>query len=752
MQLQRFASNPVIPNEWKKQEKKRLAFSCYVTLQQCSKALALPIERPSKIESMEDWAETTITGLKGIVETVAKEFHRAVDEVKNFRDWEEKSASTPEEKKTSSRSRFGHDRALSALEQGEEQAKCALKLVEDLGTGDQIIKSLQDLQDILIGARQRVRSILQPAENFLSSVLDHELAAATLGHDSTWEPHQVAFAASSLGIIDKRWREDKRLPEALGYLTRAISDRGRFPIGQPFHGDKSAMHFIYPGFVTTALAELLRNVRYPEVEPNLVKKMLHFFDDTRVRQAGIDKETRDLEKKRYEKQEDLERDGWFNEYDMQGRRFKPWATVAAVCGLAAINRMLDERINQLILAHFRVKKPERDINLDLDALFYPDYGVSLVRDPIEGPETGWLKVSLFDESEWPQDCWPTESVAVTLQKIHAHVRRVHLDESGPHYCSVVLHGPPGTGKTTLVEALAKSCGASLVEVTPSDIIVGGEEAIERRARAVFEALNLLTRVVILFDEFDPVLWRRDPNDATQRSMFTFLTPGMLPKLKDLHRCAEKRAFAYVLSTNLIGGLDDAAVREGRFDKKIGIYPPDALSRAGRLLNHVAAYLEKKEVQDYLKSKHKCDPNELYGLKESAKDALVVINSSKGGSMETLAKPEWFTAPDPTKVKVEQSLSDAGEKLKPFAYIFSRNDKKKCKDAEREAHLTEPVGQGKTAIREFIQWWWIDRWDKKIAGSTANLNDSLEQYPDLTREVKDLYARLRDWKKKGKTIS
>ena len=50
-----------------------------------------------------------------------------------------------------------------------------------------------------------------------------------------------------------------------------------------------------------------------------------------------------------------------------------------------------------------------------------------------------------------------------------------------------------------------------MEVTPSDIIVGGAEAIERRAKTVFEALSLLTRVVILFDEFDPVLWRRKPD-------------------------------------------------------------------------------------------------------------------------------------------------------------------------------------------------------------------------------------------------
>lgn len=84
-----------------------------------------------------------------------------------------------------------------------------------------------------------------------------------------------------------------------------------------------------------------------------------------------------------------------------------------------------------------------------------------------------------------------------------------------------------------------------MEVTPSDIIVGGAEAIERRAKTVFEALSLLTRVVILFDEFDPVLWRRKPDKGVPISVFEFLTPGMLPKLKDLNRAAKKRSLCAV---------------------------------------------------------------------------------------------------------------------------------------------------------------------------------------------------------------
>src|SRR3569833_3220710 len=157
--------------------------------------------------------------------------------------------------------------------------------------------------------------------------------------------------------------------------------------------------------------------------------------------------------------------------------------------------------------------------------------------------------------------------------MRSHVCGVDLKSGGLH--SAILHGPPGTGKTTLVEALAKSCSVPLVEITPSDIVLAGIEKIETRARLVFEGLSLLTDAVLLFAEFDSVLGQRDKS-ATPANIFQLLTPGMLPKLKNLNESAKRQRMAFVLSTNLIGALDKAAIREGRFDAKFGIYPPDVL--------------------------------------------------------------------------------------------------------------------------------------------------------------------------------
>ena len=58
-----------------------------------------------------------------------------------------------------------------------------------------------------------------------------------------------------------------------------------------------------------------------------------------------------------------------------------------------------------------------------------------------------------------------------------------IDGWGDVTWSLILHGPPGTGKTTMVESLALTCNVPLVEVTPSDIVVAGVDKVEHRARS-----------------------------------------------------------------------------------------------------------------------------------------------------------------------------------------------------------------------------------------------------------------------------
>jgi hypothetical protein len=231
-----------------------------------------------------------------------------------------------------------------------------------------------------------------------------------------------------------------------------------------------------------------------------------------------------------------------------------WISGENCAAAAAISQCIDRIVNDRVCEEFRTRSwEELDRNIDLDSIMYPDHGLYHVR--VE------------------QRC-----LALELQEI-----RSNLLEASGGLCSMVLYGPPGTGKTTLVEALARSAKVRFLELTPSDLLVEGEQNLEARAREVFELLTLLRDAVILFDEFDSVVRRRNPDAVPGgNGALDFLTPGMLPKLKALRGAARSQRLAFFLCTNLVHQIDEAAIREGRFDRQRGVFPPDLLSRTGFL--------------------------------------------------------------------------------------------------------------------------------------------------------------------------
>ena len=137
---------------------------------------------------------------------------------------------------------------------------------------------------------------------------------------------------------------------------------------------------------------------------------------------------------------------------------------------------------------------------------------------------------------------------------------------------VLLHGPPGTGKTRLAQAVANESDAYFSIINGPEIMGSGYGESEKRLREVFEEASRNAPAIIFIDEIDSIAPKRDrvPGEAEKRLVAQLLT---------LMDGLEARANLVVIAaTNRPDAIDEALRRPGRFDREIVIGVPDENGR------------------------------------------------------------------------------------------------------------------------------------------------------------------------------
>ncbi|KAJ8963081.1 hypothetical protein NQ318_018545 [Aromia moschata] len=137
--------------------------------------------------------------------------------------------------------------------------------------------------------------------------------------------------------------------------------------------------------------------------------------------------------------------------------------------------------------------------------------------------------------------------------------------------SVLLFGPPGTGKTRLVHALAYEANAVLHSASVSDLVSSLVGQTEKNLQVLFDHVRSSKNSSILFiDEIDGFCRTRScsEQDHTRRTKTEFLC--QLSKMED-----DKSMFL-ICATNCPWDLDTAFLR--RFQKRIYIPLPNYIER------------------------------------------------------------------------------------------------------------------------------------------------------------------------------
>ena len=138
---------------------------------------------------------------------------------------------------------------------------------------------------------------------------------------------------------------------------------------------------------------------------------------------------------------------------------------------------------------------------------------------------------------------------------------------------ILLHGPPGCGKTLLAKAVANEADANFLLINGPEVVSKFVGEAEKKIREKFEEAEKKAPSIIFIDEIDAIASKREESYGEVEKR---MVAQLLATMDGLN---ERGKVVVIAASNRPNAIDPALRRPGRFDREIHIGVP---SKEGRL--------------------------------------------------------------------------------------------------------------------------------------------------------------------------